>query len=186
MSMEPGLLIAQAVGLLGLLFMAISFQKDRKSFTLLFQLLGALAFMGHFVLLNAWTGAAMCGLSAARAYVFNLRDTVRWIDSIWVMVLFVALFWIAGALTWQGYISVLPVAGMTLECFALWDTRTTRIRWLYLSARPAWIAYDFLVGSYAGLATEAFIVSSITIAIIRFDVLKKSERDEGVGGTIQK
>ena len=115
----------------------------------------------------------MTGLAAVRAYVFYLRDSKKWINSRITLYLFVLFFWIAGLLTWKGYISLLPAFAMSLECFALWSSNTKYIRWLLFSVRPAWILYDFLVGSYAGLATEAFIVGSLLIAIIRFDILKK-------------
>ncbi len=170
-------IIIQAIGFVGLMFVVASFQKDRRSFTLILQLLAALAFTVHFSLLGAWTGAAMNGLSAATAYVFYLRDSRRWLNNKGVMYLFIIFFWVAGLLTWEGYISLLPVISMTLECFALWSSRTRHIRWLFLSARPAWIAYDLIVSSYAGLATEAFIVSSLFIAIIRFDILKRENSE---------
>lgn len=165
----------QIIGFIGLLFVVISFQKDRRQFTLISQMISALFFTAHFSLLNAYSGAAMNGISAARAYVFNLRDSKQWIDKKLVMYLFIGFFWSAGLLTWQNYFSVLPIISMTLECFALWNKNTRYMRWLFLAARPTWIIYDVLVGSYAGLATEAFIVGSVVTAIIRFDVLRKSK-----------
>jgi len=166
-------IIIQLIGFIGLLFVVISFQKDRRSFTLISQLVAALFFTAHFSLLSAWTGAAMNGLSATRAYVFNLRDSKKWVNNKIVMYIAILFFWIAGLLTWQGYVSLLPVISLTLESFALWCKNTKYMRWIFLSARPTWIIYDIMVGSYAGLATEVFIVGSITVAIIRFDILKK-------------
>lgn len=90
-----------------------------------------------------------------------------------ILYLFILFSWIAGLITWQGHISLLPVISTTFECFALWNQNTRHIRWLFLSARPTWVVYNLLVGSYVGLVTEAFIVSSIVVAIIRFDKPKK-------------
>jgi len=166
-------LIIQSIGFLGLLCVVISFQKDRKSFTLIAQLFSGLFFAVHFFLLDAWTGAAMMGLAAVRAWSFYLRDEKKWIDHQALMYVFILLFWVAGLLTWQSYLSLLPPISATLECLALWNKKTRYLRWLFLSSRPTWAIYDFLVGSYSALATEAFIAISITIAIIRFDILKK-------------
>ncbi|OHA07033.1 MAG: hypothetical protein A2934_05520 [Candidatus Sungbacteria bacterium RIFCSPLOWO2_01_FULL_47_10] len=166
-------IIIQTIGIIGLLFVVISFQKDKRFFTLKYQLFAALAFTIHFSLLTAWTGAAMNSLSATRAYVFNLRDSTKRINNKIVMYLFIILFWTAGLVTWESYISLLPVISMTLECFALWSNNTKYIRWIFFSARPTWIIYDFSTGSYAGLLTEAFIVGSIVMAIFRFDILRK-------------
>jgi hypothetical protein len=162
--------VVQAIGFIGLFCVFASFQKNKRSFTLLWMLCAGVAFMLHYALLQAWTGAAMNGLSAMRSLTFHLRDSRPWIHHPRTMYVFVLAFWIAGAWTWQGPVSALPVISMTIECFALWDTHTRRIRWLFLSARPGWILYNIIVGSYAGLATEVFIILSLLIAMVRFDV----------------
>lgn len=168
-------ILIQIIGFIGLFFIIISFQKNQRSFTLKSQIFSACFFAVHFFFLNAWTGAAMNTLGSIRAYVFKLRDSKKWLNNNIVMYLFILFFWLAGWLTWQGRLSLLPVFSMTLECFSLWNKKTKHIRWLFLSARPGWIIYNFLVGSYAGLITEAFVVMSIIIAIIRFDIFKKKE-----------
>ena len=75
----------QIIGFIGLLFIVISFQKDKRSFTLISQLFAALFFAAHFSFLGAWTGATMNGLSAVRARIFNLRDSKKWINNKIVM-----------------------------------------------------------------------------------------------------
>jgi hypothetical protein len=166
-------LIVQIIGFVGLLFIVVSFQKDRKSFTLISQIIAGLFFTAHFFLLKAWTGAAMNSLGAVRAYVFNIKESKKWLNKKIVMYSFISFFWVVGLLSWQNHLSILPIVSVTLECFALWNKNTKYMRWLFLSARPPWIIYNFFVGSYAGLATEAFIVCSLIIAITRFDILKK-------------
>lgn len=168
--------ITQIIGLLGLLFIIISFQKDKKSFTLINHIFGSLSFVIHFILLNAWTGAAVNIVSAGRAYVFHIKESNKLLNKRIIMYLFILFFWIAGYLTWQSYLSLLPVISLTITSFALWSKKTKHMRLLFLAGRPTWIIYNFLVGSYAGLLTEAFIVTSLGIAIIRFDVLKKPEK----------
>ena len=157
--------------------MVISFQKNKRSFTLLSQLSAAIFFTVHFILLNALTASAMNIISAFRAYTFNLRDSNKLLNNQLLMYAFIGFFWIAGLLTWQGPISLLPITSMSLECFALWSADPKILRWVFFLARPGWIIYNFLVGSYAGLATEAFIVGSLLIAIIRFDILKTQQKD---------
>ncbi len=141
-------------------------------------MIAAVFFTIHFVLLDAWTGAAMNILAALRAYVFNLRDSKWYIDHPLVVYLFIDLFWIGGLLTWDGFHSILPVISLTLECFALWSKKTKYIRWILLSSFPFWTIYHIIVGSYAGIATESFVAISIIVSIIRFDVLKKIDNQK--------
>ena len=156
-----------------MLFARLSFQKDNRKFTLIFHILASLFFAIHFGLLGAFTGATMSILAAIRGGFYNLRKSKKWINNPILPYLFVLIFWLAGIFTWEGYHSLLPMFSVTLECFALWTLNTKKMRWLFLFARPTWIIYNVMVGSVAGLATEVFIVSSLIIAIVRFDFLKK-------------
>lgn len=169
-------ILIQFIGFIGLFFVILSFQKDKRSFTLISQLISSVFFMTHYILLNAWTGAAMNLISTLRAYIFYKKNSISWIDHKLIMYLFILLFWIGSFLTWQGYISLLPAISMSLECIALWNNKTKNMRWLMLLARPGWITYSFLVGSYAGIATDILITFSIIGSIIRFDILKQNKR----------
>ncbi|MBS3806731.1 MAG: YgjV family protein [Bacteroidales bacterium] len=82
----------QFIGFLGLLGIVISFQKDKRSFTLIAQLFATLFFTLHFSLLHAWSGAAMNAVAALRAYMFNLRDSKTYLDHRSVMYGFILLF----------------------------------------------------------------------------------------------
>lgn len=165
----------QAVGFCALTLIVLSFQKNRKSFTLFLLLIAAFLFSIHYALLGAWTAALVNIISAIRAFVFSLRGNDTWVDNNMTLYAFVVLFLLAGVFTIENIWSVLPVISMIIECFALWTKKTKYMRWLFFSARPPWIIYNVLVGSYAGLITEIFIVLSLTIAIIRFDILKQKE-----------
>ncbi len=168
--------VTQLIGFLALGFVVASFQKDKRSFLLVLMLCGASLFVVHYLLLGAWTGAAMYVLSAARAYVFRLRDTHAWINRRATMLVFILAFWIAGVWSWEGSVSLLPILSMTVECIALWSDDTKRFRrWMLLS--PAgWVFYGIAVGSYAGIATSAIIGVSLLVAVARFDVWPRVRR----------
>ncbi len=170
--MENGILI-QLIGFIGFLFIVASVQKNKRSFTLFLQLISALFFTLHFALLGAWTGAVMNILAALRAYIFNLRGKRRFFNHPIILYLFIDLFWIGGLVTWVGYLSILPALSLTLESFALWSKKTKYLRLILLSATIPWMIYHFSVSSYAGIATESFMIISIITAIVRFDILKR-------------
>lgn len=164
-----GPLIVQGVGFIGLLIVIVMFQVNRRSFTLKLLVFSSIMFVIHFYLLGAWTAVAMNIIGAFRAFVFNKKESYKWLNRRETMYLFVGLFWTTGFLSWEGPLSLLPIASMSVECFALWNSNTKRIRWLMLAARPGWFIYNVVVGSYAGLATEIFLTSTLLVAVYRFD-----------------
>ncbi len=170
-------LIAQIIGIGALLFVLLSFQKNSRYLILLFLIIAQILFTIHFGLLGAWTGAAMNGIAAFRTYIFNLRETKTWSNKPFWLYLFVVLFWVFGIVTWSGYFSILPILAMTIDSFAVWNKKTQYIRLLMLIPRPLWFVYNYTVVSYAGMITEIFVLFSIVIGIIRFDLsaTKKSE-----------
>src|SRR3989338_7688029 len=96
-------LIAQGIGFLALLFVLLSFQKNKRYLILLFMLVAQILFTIHFGLLGAWTGAAMNGIAGLRTYIFNQRKLkFGYYTNLWLSV-FLVFFGILGFITWNGF-----------------------------------------------------------------------------------
>jgi hypothetical protein len=165
-------LVAQLVGFGGLTLAIIAFQINNRKKLILLHMAAATIFTLHFFMLGAFTGASLNAINIARNYIFAKKYDYKWARSPWVLATFITLFVIAGALTWDGWYSVLPVIGMVAGSVAFWMKNTTTIRFLALIAPPCWFAYNFIVGSIPGMIAEILIFSSIVAAIIRYDILK--------------
>lgn len=163
---------AQLIGIVALLFILFSFQKNKKYSILLFLVIAQVLFTLHFGLLGAWTGAAMNGVAAIRTYIFNQRGTKSWSNNKFWLYMFILLFWASGIITWKGWYSLLPILAMTVDSFAVWNKKTSNIRLIMLIPRPLWFIYNFTVGSYAGMITEVFVLLSIVVGVIRFDIIR--------------
>ena len=123
----------------------------------------------HFYLLGAYTGAALNGVGAVRALVFNLRDKYKLPGHVSVMWFFIGIFTLTGLYTYSEPFDVLPVIAMNIECFALWNRNTRHVRFIFLTARPFWISYNIISMSIAGIVSEIFLIVSLSVAIWRFD-----------------
>ena len=67
---------------------------------------------------------------------------------------------------------------MLLTTVSNWFQSEKKIRFLTFPSSPCWLIYNILNGSVAGIITEIFVMSSLIIAIIRFD-LKKRNKTKG-------
>ena len=70
---------------------------------------------------------------------------------------------------------LLPIVAQVFGAIAVWQTNPRAIRFIMLVPRPLWFVYNFIVGSQAGMVAEVFILVSVIIGIIRFDILGKKE-----------
>lgn len=155
--------LIQLVGLLAMLLGVTSVQWKHRSYILLTQVSASIMWVVHFLLLGALSGAAMNAVGGVRSVVFLRKKRPRWL--LWCLLAVVVA---VGGLTWQGPLSILPTCGMLAGTLALWQQDEQRIRRLLLLASPLWFSYNLLVGSYAGIANELILITSILVALWRY------------------
>ena len=103
--------IVQAIGFLGVLFFFISFQMKTNKSLFIMQTLGCLTFSVQFILLGALSGCLSLIINIVRNMMltkYNDYKMIRWKG--WVVV-FSMLSLLAALFTWNGWGSILPVAG---------------------------------------------------------------------------
>ena len=85
-------LIAQGIGMFGLVFAIFSFQNNKRNLILFFLGMAQVFFIFHFVLLGVWTAAAMNIVGSTRTFFFIFRGRKKWMDSNVIMFIFIFLF----------------------------------------------------------------------------------------------
>lgn len=167
-------IIIQGIGYIALLFIILSFQKNKRVNILLFMLAGLVLFVVHYCLLRAWTGAIMNLIEAGVVFVAYKKEEKAWAKSKLWPYIFVLLYLVAGVITSKNPIEFLPVIAQIFGSIAVWQTNPRAIRFIMLVPRPLWFVYNLVVGSYAGMTAEILILASVIVGIIRFDILGKS------------
>ncbi len=178
-------LIAQGIGFVGFVFAVISFQNNKRHLILIFLGIAQMCFIFHFALLEVWPAFAVNIVGVVRTFSFLLRGKKKWIDKNTLMYIFIGLFCIAGALSWNGWLSLLPIMAMIVETIGLWKKNPRLIRSIVIIPRLLWITYNIIHYSYAGVMTEVFVIISLLTAIIRFDILPQI-RQKNISKTREK
>lgn len=150
--------LASLFGLMGVAF-GVSwglFRTKRSIVTI--QAGCTLSFLTHFLLLGAFSGAAMNVLTLVQlAVAFSGRrgPVAR------------ALYWstlpgIAAmtALTWSGPASLGAAFGMTMATLARWQTDMLRLRLFFVLCVCGWATHNVIVGSPFGLTSDAVGLST--------------------------
>ncbi len=166
-------ILIQAVGLIAISFVFLSFQKNKRINILILMLVGLVIFTIYYVLLGAYIGAIMNVIEAAMVFVAYKKENQKWAQyKLWPFV-FIAVFIIAAILNAKSWVDFLPVAAQIMGTIAVWQTNPRTIRFLMLIPRPLWFTYNLSVGAYAGMLAEIIIFVSVVIGIIRFDIIKR-------------
>lgn len=167
--------IAQIIGIIALVFAMISYQMKTQKKIVLIQIVSCSFFAIHFLMLEAYTGALMNLIAAIRSVVFANKDK-KWGRSNWWIVFFSVVCVVAVGFTWEGPLSLMPMAGMVLTSIAWGIEKASLVRLISLPSSPLWIVYNLICRSTAGVLTEVFVMISIVTAMIRLDIPKKAKR----------
>lgn len=163
-------MVIQGIGVVALVANLSVFQTNKRKNMILLGLCGCLLWAGHFFLLGALTGAALNTVAAVRFYVYYRTKPSK--RNIWIMWFFIGVTILATALTWQGWISLLPFIGTASGVIAFWQKKTKYIRRLALVSSPPWLTYAIIVGSYPGIVVESLLLISNLTGQARFDFKK--------------
>jgi hypothetical protein len=160
-------LLAQLFGFAGLTLSLFIFQINKRKGMLRISVAASSLYAIQYILLGAFTGAAMNVVGGARGYAYYRVTPSR--KHRWVLLSFMGLAAIGALLTWQGPVSLLALLGSISGTFSVWHKNPTYIRRWALLAPPLWFTYNFISGSYPGMISEVIMLFSNLLGEYRFD-----------------
>ena len=157
----------QAVGILGtvLFFLSFQFKSNKNLFRV--QFVSYLCYTAHLLMLGAFTGGVSYILNTVRS--FCLGSKYDFLKTKWVCLIICLLQIGALLLTWNGWLSILPVAANIASTIGGYthNPRKIRIAGMFINS-PLWIVYNILVGSWAGVLDELVTEASMLLSIFRY------------------
>ena len=166
----------QLIGVAGTLLFFLSYQCRNNRNLFRVQLLSYLFYTAHLLLLGALTGGVSYMINTLRSFCLGSRW--KFAHSQGMCAIICAMQLAALALTWSGWVSILPVAANIAATLGGYthNPRKIRIAGMCINS-PLWIVYDLCVGSWAGLLDEAVTEGSMILSIVRFG-WKDLDREE--------
>lgn len=163
----------QVLGYAALILAIISFQKNTPKGMIVFQLLANILFTVHFFMLGAITGAALNMMSAVRSVIYYNSDKKWAAHPVWIPVFSIIAIAI-GLCSWNGWQSILPVLGTLFYTIGFKMKTAKLVRAISLPSSPCWMIYNALNHSYAGIITESYVIISIIVGMLRFDIRERN------------
>lgn len=162
--------------LLGITYYA----KDRKK-VLTISFLSLIANGIAYILLNAWTGLAMCILALIRNIIFLIdekkngkREKNNKTDIIILVILYIILI-ILTIPTYEGFLSLLSVIATALYTFSVWQKKNNIYKLLGIPIGILWILYNIYIMSIFGIILETILlICSITGYLLEIKNMPKT------------
>lgn len=176
--MKPIEIIAQAIGIVAMLFNILSYQSKQQKQIIALQLCGGTLFAVNFLMLGATIGGILNILGAIRAIVFLFKDKLKSDRISWLfgfVFLYIAVYVLNFTLFGKEssprnlIIEILPVIGMTALNIGYRLKNASDVRRCGLVSSPAWLIYNLASGSWGAIACEVMTLVSIIIGMLRHD-----------------
>lgn len=159
-------LLAQVLGVIGIVLTFFIFSARRRQTILLSKLTGDVIWVIHYFLIGAYSGAGMNIICTMREIVFFNKEK-KWASHRFWLFLFIALNITSGLLTWEGWISLLPMFGSCCTVMSFWCTKPLHIRLVAAPGQTLWLLYAILHVTPTSIICNAFSLVSIAIGLCR-------------------
>lgn len=161
--------IAQAVGIVAMAFVILSFQFKSNSVCFAMNLVGGCLFLVHYGMVGAWGGCLMNAVACVMSIVLLLGDKVKKLPVlIGLLGLYAGVTVLVIFKGWDSPLAILACVAQFAVTIGMWTRDHVKLR----IARggivaPLWIIYNFLSGSIGGVICELFTISSVIVYFVR-------------------
>ena len=167
-------IVVRVLGIAALFCGVISFQFQKHKGIMLCKMVSEFLFAVQYFLLGAYSGGLMDLISGARNLLF-FKLVQKKKSTLPVILGFSALILVLGYLSWEGAVSLLPVAAKLITTVSYGMKNERLLRLITLPSCLCWIAYNAVIGTWDAMFTDLLSLGSILIALCKFD-LKKAEK----------
>ena len=168
-------LIAQIIGFIAMFTAFLTYQLNKHKTIMIVLVIVASLWCVHFALLGQYTAVALNAVNVIRCVIYSFRYK-RWAQYNFIPLIFIVISAIMTAVTWEGFLSLLPFFGCVFVTLANWQVNTKKLKLMTIPVCLCWFVYNFSCGSWAGMINETIAFTSIIISLVKDRVKnKKSE-----------
>jgi len=163
---------ATVIGFIAIAASVMIYQQKTRPRLLAAKAISDVFWILHYLLLGAYTGAAVTGVALARSLVFFKNDS-RNTKSRIILGCFLAISIASGILTWKNGFSIFAMAGSFVAIISFWIGNPRLSRILMFPVSVCFLIYGVANGSVAALINEVLVMLSSILGILRHDRKKQ-------------
>ena len=159
-------LCGQILGIVAVVLGFVSYQMKTPRGIISLQLVTALVFSVHYLLIGTVTAALLNFLAGVKCLVYYFRDK-RGGKGVWEPVVFCITVVVSTLLTWEGWYSALIMVGLVADTIGLALNDPQKTRGVLFIKSPLCLAYNAIVHSRGGVIYECTVLISASVALVR-------------------
>lgn len=162
------LIISSIFGGIAIVFWLFSIQMKSKRDILLFQVVANIFYAVQYIFINSFSAVSMNIISSLKSYIFYKYEKCGKVIPKYYLIIFLVLIIMFGVVTWNGFISLIPVIITIFYTYSAWQDNAKWIRIVFVVAALFWIYYNFSVKAYISIIGNLFEIMSGVISLFRF------------------
>lgn len=171
-------ILSQVSVLVALALLIGSYFLKNRVWILVFSLGNSIFYSLEFLLLGAYTGAALNLIAIARGvWFYFLQRQEKYYDWISISTLSVLMI-VSGILTFEAWYSILPIIGTLAYTFSVWQKDVKLYRWLSLPVGVCGVVYNIMCKSIFGVASETALFLFGLISIVVYYVQQNKNKNQ--------
>ena len=172
MELTPTYIISQVFTVIMYILLGITFYVKERKVVLILNFIATVSIAIAYILLDAWTGLAMCIVVIIRNTIFLLdekkngkRDTITKTDIIILIVLYTISI-VFSVFSYDEIFSLLSVAATMLNTYSVWQKDIKIYKLLGIPTGILWILYNIYIMSIFGIILESVLLICSTTGYI--------------------
>lgn len=167
--------LVNAIGVVAIVVKITETQNKKRNNILMFAILGYLCWVTYFILNGDFTSAMVNLIGCIQGIVFMQRDKHKWANSIFWLFFFIAVQLVVAFFIWKSPFSLFSIVAGLISTIAYFVIDEKLYRYLFLALILLWIGNGIVYFYPIALIHDSFAAVSITIAIIRYNILGKDK-----------
>ena len=160
-------ILSQIIAFLGIVLSIVAFQQKKKTQILNFTIVSSLLYGIHYIFLNAWSGVANNMISVVRdCYV---RRFGKKLHGIIPLLIFISAYVVLTIVTFDSWRSLLPLCAEIFYTIGVYYCNEQRLRIVKIVSCLLWLAFNSLVFSVIGIASDLLVIAFTLFAYIRYE-----------------
>lgn len=171
MNFELTYILSQIFTIINYLLLAMTYYVKNRKKILIISFMSLLANTIAYILLNAWTGVAMCLVALIRNIIFLIGEHKNKVNKITkkdiiILIILYIISIISAIFTFEGYLSLLSVFATMLYTYSVWQKNPKTYKLLGIPVGILWILYNLYVKSLFGTILESALLVCSTSGYI--------------------
>ncbi len=161
---------AQVCSGISLMLNFASYQFKTKDKILSVLIPANIFYLLSFLFLGSFAGAITVAIATLRTLVFFVFEKKHKNIPFFIFLTFLFINTALGFAFWEGFISLLPIFGVNILTYALYQKNESILKYLVILYCILFIIFNILVGGYINILLESITLCSAAIYLIKYNL----------------